>query len=104
LMGPMLLVSSHGWFRAFIWVIRPFEFNVEFNSECLRIWDTRAVGSNKEYPKAEIQRIFIERPNVTFRTKSSRIEKWFPGIQWIDHRIDELEGFLTYHWPEILID
>lgn len=104
IMGSLVLVATSGWLRAIVWFVRPFEFNVEFNSECLRTWDTRNVGTIKEYPRAEIHRILIERLNVTFGTKSSRIEKGFPGIQWTDARIDELENFLAQQWPEVRID
>lgn len=103
-MGSLVLVAAYGWFRALIWFVRPFEFKVEFTLECLRIWDTRNVGSNKEYPRTDIHRILIERPSVSFGTKKSRIEKGFPGIQWTDDRIDKLENFLTRHWPEVQID
>ncbi len=104
IMGSFVLVAVHGWLRAIVWFVRPFEFNVEFTSDCLRIWDTRNVGTNKEYRRTDIRRILIERPNVTFGTKSSRIEKGFPGIQWTDARIDELESFLAQQWPEVRID
>ncbi len=103
-MGSFVVVASMGWFRAFVWFVRPFEFNVEFNLECLRTWDTRSIGSKMEYRRIDIDRVLIERPNVSFGTKKSRIEKGFPGIQWTDDRINKLEDFLTHNWPEVRID
>lgn len=103
-MGSLVLVSSFGWLRSLAWFVRPFEFNVEFDSECLRIWDSREIGTDKEFPKSEIRRILIEQLNVSFATKSSRIEKGFPGIQWTDDRIDRLEFFLRHYWPEVRVD
>lgn len=103
-MGGLVVISSYGWFRALNWFVRPFEFYVEFNSEYLRIWDTRRDGTNRVHRREDIQRILIERPAVTFGTKASRLEKGFPGIYWTDERIDRLERFLSHHWPEVRID
>ena len=104
--GMVALVSilAFGWFRALTWVVDPFQYNVEFNSACVRIWNTRDVAKEIEYQRTDIQRILIERPNVTFGTKSSRLERGFPGIQWTDERIDQLERFLADSWPEVRID
>lgn len=103
-MGTLVVISTHGWFRALFWFIRPFEFNVEFDSECLRKWDTRRDGSNRLYRREDIQQILIERPAVSFGIKTSRFQKGFPGIYWTNDRIDRLEKFLSNHWPEVRVD
>ena len=103
-MDALVTIAAFGWLRALMWLVRPFQYNVEFNSDCLRIWNTRDVAKEIKYQRTDIQRILIERPNVSFGTKSSRIEKGIPGIQWTDERIDQLELFLANFWPEVRID
>lgn len=76
-MGILVVVAVCGWSRALSWFVHPFEFNVEFNSDSLRIWNTRKIGTEIEYHRTEIQRFLIERPAVSFGIKSSRMEKGF---------------------------
>lgn len=102
-MGALVAIVAFGWLRTLMWFVRPFQFNVEFNVDCLRIWNTGDGATEVIYQRAEIQLISIGRPYVTFSTKSSRIEKGFSGIQWTDERIDQLELFLAHWWPEVPI-